>query len=505
MASFRKYDRSTGQMFHQWDVPVPGAIPKPWYRVKTPLRRPLSVPYSHRRGPTPLVDICLRAVVQHIEEIDEIHLRYLPSRLTGRLWEYVKHTGMLSVATWKLLIRIAQDEETAHYVCPLLMRHGTWANKTQPLAAYIEPLVSDTFDFMTHLTITGMVRCEPPELLQLTRLKNLAVLEIIQPPDDERGTWTSLRLTDSIVREWSRSPNPFPFLRVLRVWGDDHTTIQSLRYISAFPSLAFYDVAGRKRDWIEKGGQSVWKSRSKTWKTDLNDTLSTHFCLLPTGIPEGEWTSEFQSTEYFYVVNLIREIQKDSTELTPFQRDLQEAYKEICMDSHDLSFPSLPLALQCMCSPSPEPSKWLGHNSLWGFLMYCQIGKVLSDRDLLAQGLEIGERRFALDNIAFPPRPILNLVIGEGPCNPGNQGYRPSRNSCEHVHTFGRMPLHRGGFETQITFVRDDRYPEEQDASNSSTVGGETAKRSPDASTATRRPHKRRQGVSDILQSFGSG
>ncbi|KAI0104240.1 hypothetical protein GGR51DRAFT_561046 [Nemania sp. FL0031] len=507
MASSRNYDRTTGQMFHQWDVPAPTAT-EPWHRVRTPLRRlkkPLPLPSLHHRGPAPLVDMCLKVAVKHIEEIDEVYLQYFPSRLMGKLWEYTKQTGMLSVATWKLLIRLAQDKEIARYVFPLLMRHSTWAIKMQPLAAYMEHLASDSFDFLTHLTITGTIGCSQPELLQLVNLKNLAVLEIIQPPDDERHTGAPIapiQLTDSIVREWSTSPDPFPFLRVLRVWGDDHTTIRSLRYISAFPSLVIYDVAGRKRDWAQKGGNPVWKSRYKTWRTDLNDTLSAHFCFLQYGIPDGQLTEELQSGAYFHVADLIRAISKDETELAPFQKHVQRAYQEICMDSRGLH---LPVALQCMCFPCPEPSKWPEHNGLWGFLMYCQIGKILSDRDLLAQGLDIGERAFAPNTVDFPPRPMLNLVLGEAPNNSGNRRESLRRDSCEHVHTFGRTPLHSPGFETQITFVRDSRHRGEREAPKSTMVGGETNKRAPETSTTTHRPHKKRQGVSDILDSFQKG
>lgn len=421
----------------------------------------------------------------------------------GRLWEYVKDTGALSVDTWKLIAStgITRDEEAASYICPLLMRHNTWAHKTQPLAAYLEPLISDTFDFLTHLTITGMVRCDAPELLRLIQLKNLAVLEIIESPDDERSVWEGPRLTDSIVREWSKSPDPFPVLRVLRVWGHDYTTINSLRYITAFPSLVLYDVAGRKRDWKGKGEQSVWNSKSKTWQMDLDFTLSEHYGLLTKGIPADR---RKPAPDPLLNVDVIL---ADEIGLTSFQRDKYEAYERSFEADWNIRFlicQSPSFTMPCMCSSRPKPSAWLQCNSLWGFLMCCQIGTLTLDQDLLAQGLELGERAFAQREVILPPRPMLNLILGEVPYvrGPENREQRPAWDACEHI-THNNVPLHRGAFETQLTFVRTGRHPEDRDGAESTIVQGKAAKRPLDASASTTyKPRKKPMSVSSILDTF---
>lgn len=194
----------------------------------------------------------------------------------------------LSVETWKLMVaRLAGDEEATQYICPLLMRYITSVKKTQPLTTYVQPLVSNTFEFLAHLTITGQPKGNTHELIQLVQLKNLAVFEFIRA-DEEDELW-SILLTDSILREWSKMPDPFPVLRVLRIWANDCTTTHSLRYINAFPSLVLYDVAGKKRDWAERGEKSVWKSRKRTWAVELDHTIDEHFHLLEEDITDNQW------------------------------------------------------------------------------------------------------------------------------------------------------------------------------------------------------------------------
>ncbi|KAI1117751.1 hypothetical protein F5Y14DRAFT_322052 [Nemania sp. NC0429] len=509
MDAIRDYDRSTGQTFYKWDVPAPAAAPQPWNRVKERMRK-TTTPREQHRGPASLVDICLKVVARHAEELDKVHLQHIPGRLIGRLWEYMKDTGALSVESWKLIAStgLTQDEEAASYICPLLMRHNTWVHKTQPLAAYLEPLFSDSFDFLTHLTITGKVRCDTPELLHLTQLKNLMVFEMIQSPDDEGGVWEGPQLTDSIVREWSRSPDPFPLLRVLRIWGHDYTTIHSLRYVTAFPSLVLYDVAGRERDWPEKSEHPGWESKARTWRR-MAYTLIQHSSLLATVLP-----CDRRILNSGAVINTnfdLKAIQKER-ELRPFQRGDCKAYERICEDekySRDIFDVRISKEIQLPCMCYPQPTNWLECNSLWGFLMSCQISTLTSDRDLLAQGLRLGERAFAQGTMILPPRPMLNLVLGEVPCirDPKDGRLMPaSIPACRHSQSHNGS-LHYGLFETQLTLVRTGTgpHPEEaRDSAASTAVRSEAVGRPPDASSAstTHKLRKKPVSVSSILDMF---
>jgi hypothetical protein len=119
-----------------------------------------------------------------------------------------------------------------------------------PLESYIRPMTSASFDFIVHLTIAGGVSFGVNELLSLTDLRNLGVLQIIQPCSISKAD-TFPRVSDRVLRAWSQldAPGAFPVLRVLRIYGNDFTTSESLKYVAKFPALVLYDVAGRSEDW----------------------------------------------------------------------------------------------------------------------------------------------------------------------------------------------------------------------------------------------------------------
>ncbi|KAI0190722.1 hypothetical protein EV127DRAFT_429876 [Xylaria flabelliformis] len=491
MSTSKEYDPITGQVFHQWNVPVPDVMSNSWNRICIPEIFFIRNPPSHStipRGPAPLVDMCLRVVIPHINEIEKAHLQDLPTRLVGRIWQDLKRFRAPSVETWKLIVtRFAGDEKAAPYYCPLLMRYLTSVKKTQPLAAYIEPLISNTFDFLAHLTITGDIKGNTPELLQLVQLKNLAVLEFIQP--DEEDSLASPKLTDSILREWSRTPDPFPALRVLRVWANDYVTRHSLRYLNAFPSLVLYNVAGKKRDWAMKSEEPGWKFDKQRRTKRVDTALYEDFRLLQLlqdGIPDDRWKLDTQSSplsfgfdDFFYCL----------TKLAVSPRDNYEAYHKSRYEAdrsteHNSGFDPL------------EPQEILRSESLWGFFIYSHIGRLISDRDLLAQGLELSKNAFHNGGLfIYPPRPMLHLVLADDNRDHGWQTtYGQSRLD---VTMIGE------GFETHLSFIRKDYHLSKKIVSGSMTAtGSESTKRTPDVPSPAHRSLKKRRDISSILESF---
>ncbi|KAI0535001.1 hypothetical protein GGR58DRAFT_27015 [Xylaria digitata] len=487
-------DRSTGQMGRQWDIPVPSTMPKPWNRVSglctnNHWRKP------SRIGVESLVDICTRIAVRNIDQLDQAHLQHLPIRLVGRIWEYVKGLEAPSLETWKLFAtRITKDQEMEHYISLLLMSHSASIPKAQPLAAYIMPLVSNTFDFLTHLTIAGQVYCGTHELLQLVQLKNLAVLEILDLANHDEGAFP--QLTDSVLREWSTTPNPFPLLRILRIWGNDHTTRHSLRYIQAFPCLVLYDVAGRKRDWKRKGEESVWEPTKKTWTKHLEDNLRRHFHLVETGgVYDRQKPKPHTGTETTIPKIIPIPSRGDNKKEHGGPREFEDNLNLRGVFAAWRSLEPLGLSYSSYSGLSEFPNTV----GFWGFLMYCYIGKLLSDQDLRAQGLKIGERALGLGGFILPPRPMFNLVLGENlssPRRPMEEARPWDEHDCNRIISTGKK------FETQLTFVRHGRHEGKYEASGSTTMRSETVKRPADTSTAAHIPLKKRRDVSSLLESF---
>ncbi|KAI1349226.1 hypothetical protein F5Y01DRAFT_188953 [Xylaria sp. FL0043] len=482
------FDRATGQTFLQWDVPVPEPMPVPWNRV--PHSNPyLQSPSPPLLGAPSLVDICSKVAAQHIEELDESHLQDLPTPSVARIWESVKETKNYSVETWKLLAttltaRVRNEKGIGRHVDESLMCHSIKVPQTQPLVTYIKPLVSDTLDFLTHLVIAGKVSGWTTELLQLYQLKNLAVLEIFSPNLNKWDNTDAFpKLTDSVVREWSRTPGAFPFLRILRVWGEDHTTRDSLRYISAFPSLVVYDVAGRKRHWARKRYNfevPAWKPTRWTWTTDPAQNAFRYVGLFNSSLHDDE--------------SPIREriLRIPESSHLGSARGVQEAnkapgkFEDYLLDSGQMWFSlGTKEARELVESESRQ-------TGFWGFLMYCYIGMVLSNRDLSEQGLDIGERTPTIKKTELPPRPMINVMLGSE--HPTYSDPRELNKSFEIT-----------AYERQITFVRHRHLEVKKETSGAMAEAGKAVKRSSDHSTPINRPLKKRQDAATILDSFHTG
>jgi hypothetical protein len=391
------------------------------------------------------------------------------------------------------------------------MRYDFLVREQQPLAAYITHSTSTTFDFLTELTIAGEVKCGTPELLQLVQLKNLAVLQVIQP-SDEGGLATFPLLTDSIVREWSSASDPFPVLRILRVWGMDFTTTHSLQYLDAFPSLVLYDVAGRKRDWAKVDNASFWRCRKAwSWHSQFQDTLFDQFNLLQERVRAGRWKLK-PGNEMRYVNDSIDAFSDYGTRVIPYQRGTQDKEEETLRCDEYLvpkvttgaTTGSVYYGVGTWVNPyqgrqTPLSDRIASCNDVWGFLMYCHIGRILADRDLVKQGLEITAHGFAFGKIVLPPRPMLSLTIGN---SPHHHITEKAKENCYHGCR-ADYKKRAGRYETQLTFIREAYDQDRGSAPGTETedVGG--PKRAKLASpTVSRRPLKKRRDLSSILESF---
>lgn len=467
MATSTRYDRTTGQVFRQWDVPMPETMQQLWHCVpRLNIWRDTNGEPPRERGPASLVDICIRVVTQHCDDMDEVHLRGLPISLVGRIWEYVKREENISVQMWKLLaLRITEDEEAAkRCIYPDIRRHAVLVHKTQPLGAYIKPLLSDAL--LTHLTITGAIRCDAPEILQLVQLKNLAILEFLDL-EEEGAPW---RLTDQILREWSISPDPFPHLKILRVWGINQTTKRSLRYLNAFPSLVIYDVAGDYGDWRVSTARFGWEVIQNTWEKEF---------LYKTLLKQTEVLSEF---------GRVADFSKAVSDIPS---------KQIHGVWSRTSSYSSPILTQSQRYYSGNP---------WGFLLYCYLGgEALDEGDdfdlFFPKYVHAWGSNYGFRSRAIPPRPMLNLILGDGPYNPGEYlNYRPSggyKASLKDVvpkflsaqATFFRL------LDNETTNAPEPELQPERAA----------AKRPSGDPLASRKLRKKKHVVSSILESFETG
>jgi hypothetical protein len=110
---------------------------------------------------------------------------------------------------------------------------------TCPLSVYTTPL-QHLGDCLIYLCIDDVARFESHELISLTTIPRLAVLELL-----ERNPARSV-VTDRLIRGWSEAGEPrqaFPSLRVLRISSSSHAVSEdSLQYALMFPALEIFDT-----------------------------------------------------------------------------------------------------------------------------------------------------------------------------------------------------------------------------------------------------------------------
>lgn len=154
----------------------------------------------------------------------------------------------LSLSDWKSAWLIIQALEDPDAPISLVLRrfHQHFKQTVAPLSAYLKPLQSGSFAFISHLKFAGTCMIGSSELLHLPTLaNNLGILEIIEP---SVSSLPFPRLSDRLVKAWSLHEDPFPRLKVLRVHTDGSLSQDCLQYVTQFPALAMFELLGARMD-----------------------------------------------------------------------------------------------------------------------------------------------------------------------------------------------------------------------------------------------------------------
>lgn len=239
-------------------------------------------------------------------------------------------------------------------------------------------------------------------MLRLADMKNLGVLEIIQPADERPSDFPDIN--DNIIRGWTEMENPFPLLRILRIWGDQTTTKHSLRWVTKFPSLALYDVMGAKKAWdppLEEAAEAGWQV------TDLSgvheNPLLRNLMLL---VPDEH-------------VNKTRDsIRSVDADLVTLCSDSQCAIKFV---PNREAPPLLDYLTDTgkVYLPSWDPdaaSRQAGacHGiafEAWAFWLYSFLGQLSNDIDMASHGLSVDQQAVA-GPFVLPSRPMACVFLG---------------------------------------------------------------------------------------------
>ncbi|GFP55074.1 hypothetical protein TASIC1_0004069900 [Trichoderma asperellum] len=376
------YDPSTGQVFREWTIQrrLNVSSDRGWSR-----RRPYPI-FKPRgaRGPRSLLDMAINVIADNIGDVSEELLGSLPIQLVWRIWRFLEARGVCFHA-WKLFstVLLREDDE-----------------KSLGLYRFRQHICRPKF--ITHLVLSGGCQFSSHELFCLTDMKNLGILELIQPADELGDVFPAVN--DRVVRGWTESENPFPLLRILRIWGDQTVTQKSLRWVAKFPSLALYDVTGARDDWaspFDDAAEAGWEVTDVSGRQE--GTLLRNLMLL---VPD---------THIIKTQDSIKSVEAD---LVTLCSDSQCAIKFV----PDREAPPLLNYLtdtgkKYMPSWDPDAaSRQAGacHGvafEAWAFWLYSFLGQLSSDIDIASQGHSVDQQAVA-GPFVLPSRPMACLFLG---------------------------------------------------------------------------------------------
>ncbi|KAL2752220.1 hypothetical protein ACRALDRAFT_1083747 [Sodiomyces alcalophilus JCM 7366] len=409
------YDKNTGAVYNEYVVPATPSHTsgRDWSRrTELPLWKGRGG--RGRKGPRSLADMIMHVLVDNIGFLSEQHLTRgdLPTRYLWRIWRLLENRGTCLQA-WKVLSKLLLAEDGEKTLGLYRYRHHI-CRPSEPLSHYTKPLESSSFDFLSYLNISGPSSFETNELIALTELKNLAVLEIIQPADELRTVFP--RMSDRLVRGWSETHDPFPLLRILRLWGDDSVTEHSLQYLSRFPSLLLYDVNGSRRDW----GNVETVAPRHGWETaeplhGPHDSLLWYLMLFKPP-EEDQPTGKLRDLARNIDEGLISFCQNNNQPLSFVQHDAAPLFLEYL---NEAAKSNLPLYID---SPSYDPQGCKGRPfETWAYFLYSFLGQLTKDEDLRKNGADVTKQTIS-GSLTLPSRPLACLQLGH--C--GRSGISPT-------------------------------------------------------------------------------
>lgn len=435
-AASHNYDRGTGQTFKEWTEHPLKLDDIEWQRKGGSLEDKGSSGLGVK-GPRSFVDIVVKVVAENLSFVEIDDLDNVPWTVVGRVWEYLEKSNF-SLQAWKVLVNrllkenkrgILKGEDPNSQPRPIRLykTHYEVPVPTGPLRMYTNPLISPSFDFIVHLTLAGhLPSFDTSQLLALSKLKNLGVLEMIQPAESTTEKADFPRITDAVIRQWAEEPDPFPALRVMKIWGDHFTTAQSLQYISRFPSLAVYDVAGLSRDWPKQMLDCGWRYRRHLWcQTPLFEELFTCMNLFyahPSDYP-ANWSVDNKNPEdifcCWWVLYHNTRPQSKSTESDAVTIIGREESKKSKKSKKLNEFPQHIASLSLGFHSDGEKYKFADFEKyarpeFWGYLLYCHIGQIWEDQDLVALGISEAKHAFVFNDLqVIPPRPFVHVALGD--------------------------------------------------------------------------------------------
>lgn len=437
----------------------------------------------------------------------------------------------VSFDMWKTFSKVLHKEDSTtlslHRSCQQIR------DPKSPLPVYVEPLTSKTFDFVSSLSIT--VGFPIADLVRLSKMTNLGVLEIVNPygsPTYDPYVRPFSAIEDRVVRAWARAAaddGAFPILRILKLWNHPKLTGQSLEYLNCFPSLAVYDVSG-----CGFGLGSKIEARKYGWRPNINtnllgvlDAVCEERAMLmqsSRGL-RAEPLRRVPARQVFDGAKVRRMPRADIPKfLTRPEASLpgKSRYSFDPMDPIMIAafFPEKLRELPRM--HEWKPNQPYTATESWEFqtlAAFAKVGELRDDRDLAMAGIDIGDQPIVGDEL-MPPLPVASLRLGEtipalkcSPLSSTHQSfYNLVNNDVKHKYKAEDKLSKTDADPRTLSFIRIKLPSKEATTTGPTTLSNfpngeknaEPAKPRKRAGSGTMRSGKKRE-LANVLGSFLSG
>lgn len=380
---------------------------------------------------------------------------------------------------WKLFskILVADDEDKT---LGLYRFRQHICHPQEELKIYTQPLMSPSTDFIAHLVISGGCQFSTHELLCLAGMKSLGVLELIQPADEVRASFPEV--SDRLIRGWAEMENPFPLLRVLRIWRDQDATQESLRWVTKFPSLALYDVMASRDDWPDPSGSALehgWEMAGSA--SGMEDSLLRYLMLF----------APLEQIRSSRLRDLARRVDADLSSLcgdsrcaVKFVTDRQAPpLLDYLTDTANAYLPTWDIEASSRDVGSCHGIAF----EAWAFWLYAFIGQLGGDEDLRSCGVQ-SDTQAVVGPFILPSKPFASLFLGHN-----------GRGGITDIPSY----VSRGLFATKrMTFTRPPNLQGRDEPPVPQKISRKTANLAWDDQVEHSLSSKKRQRLDDILQSL---
>ncbi|PBP18720.1 CBS domain-containing protein [Diplocarpon rosae] len=430
-ASNQKFDESSGQIYTETIISMQSREDRNWsQRIRN---KPVTLDPHHgavrAMGSRSLRDTAIEAIVGSLADLTLEWVEELPIHLKCRIWKLANERYTVPLQVWILFSKVLKKE--SGIPLNLLRYRETIEFPRLPLGSYTTALISPNFEFLASLSITTIFPV--PQLVKLSHLTNLVVLEIVHTA----GATVESGVSDRLVRTWHEaaiSEAAFRVLRILKLWNHIKVTSKSLSYINAFPALALYDLRGCNLEIEARGRAKLlgWKSSLEPGTLALFEAMCVEQAM-GMRVSDGNDTlpirraPSHQLQDDSIIGRLARgdvrefltrpslSVKRSSPDGIPQWEEIQKAIDYLARDRP--LFPFTEMRFGYFNRDSMNKASPAYKTETWDFDLYTilsRIGELRMDQDLRLAGLDVTDQVIVKGELVNSV-PLASIRLGPSP------------------------------------------------------------------------------------------